>query len=100
MKKEAPLRIYTNPITGNMVVGLPDGPPLKKFKKGQEAEALAWAEQVLGWYISKNPFSGKFCVDFVPHNGAKPSHGPEFHSLDDAKNHVYRLDKKATISIQ
>lgn len=35
-------RIFTNPITGSMVIGKPDGPPVgRKFKRGEEAEATA-----------------------------------------------------------
>jgi hypothetical protein len=74
-------------------------PPLEKFKKGQEAEAKAWAECVPGWSISLNGRSGKYAVDFCPHNGAKPSHHPECRSLDEAKEYIYKRDPKAVPTV-
>jgi len=96
---KSPLRTYTNPITGTIVVGLPDGPPLKKFKKGQEAEAEAWAACVPGFYISINRTNQKYSVDFVPYNTAKPVRHPEFYSLDAAETYIRKINKNAVISV-
>lgn len=82
-----------------MTVGLPDGPPLAKFKKGQEAEAQAWAECVPGWNISFNGRSGRYAVDFIPHNMAKPQHHPDFYNLDDATGYAREKNPDAAISV-
>lgn len=98
-KIKSPLVIYTNPITGNMVVGLPGGPPLKKFKKGQEAEAKAWAECVPGWSISLTPRSQKYGIYFTPHNGATPQQHPERRTQEEAIAYVRGVDKSAIIAL-
>lgn len=40
-------RIFTNPITGSMVIGLSDGPPLMRFEKGEEDEAAEALRKLL-----------------------------------------------------
>jgi len=39
------LRTFTNPITGTIVVGEPKGPPLAKFKKGEEELADQYVKE-------------------------------------------------------